>query len=825
MTNTVSIKKRVILTVSSVCIVSVALLGFIAYRNQMHQLREGLQDLAKNESQLFQSILVADAEGLARAHTGLDRLDSLLRPFAAGNRDELLSVAQPIFKEIKQSNNITHMYFIAPDGKVLLRVHKPEQSGDSLKRTTFKTALSTGTTSSGLEMGANFFSLRCVRPVSYQGMSIGYMEVAEEIDHVFKQMKGITGNDVSLLLTDEFLGSQKTDLKSEKVGNFSILYPTSKETTLQLAAKLLPEMRAALHEPKVSIVSLRGGKYVVGIAPVQDAAGTTVGVLFSQKEVSSLFSTMWKGVASNIVILFVIVASALALLYFSLRSSLALFDTLRRHIVRVTTTWDLNQRLHVETHDEIGQLADDFNTMTEKLSVMVTQVNRSSIALGEVSSDIIQVSGKVMSAAEQQVSSVNNASSAMTQINASIKGVTQGVESLSQSAHESSSSILEMAASIDEVALSAAALSQSVEEVSSAIGQMTAAIKEVGANAGNLMEAASANASSILEMDSSIKGVEKNALSAASISEAVRKDAEVGREAVEATILGMARIRDASHITSDSVQTLSRRAGDIGAILSVINEVAGRTNLLALNAAIIAAQAGEHGKGFAVVAGEIKELADRTSRSTGEISQVIKGVHDDTERAVAAIGEAEKIIVEGESLSRKSGEALEKIVSGVQMATVQVNSIARSTTEQAKGSRMISAAMEQVSGMVSQIARSTRELGGGSEMIMTAVERMKTATEQVKNSTREQSSVGNLIAGSTENITEMIRKIKHACDEQSRGSDQIVPAVENIKLTTDSNLEAVRVLNETVSRLKAQIDVLQSEIGRLHATEVPNVSV
>jgi len=817
MSGTTSIKKRIVLSVVSLCLASIVLLGFFAYQHQMRQLRQGLQDLAKNQGGLFSSILTADAEGLARAHTGLDRLDVLLQPFAAGDREKLLAVAQPIFQEIRQNNNITHMYFIRPDGRVLLRVHKPEEAGDQLKRITFLKAQETQRLASGLEMGKNFFSLRCVRPVSFQGKPIGYMEVAEEIDHVFKQMKTITGDDESLFLTQDFLNSAHSDVKGEKVGAFSILYPTSKQLTLGLAAQVLPEMQQALHEPKVKIVSYQGGKYVVGIGPVKDASGATVGVLFSQKEVSGLFTGMWQGVAANLAILIAILLAALCFLYLSLRRSLALFHQLREHIVSVTTSWDLTKRLEIDTRDEIGELAADFNAMTEKLSEMVRQVASSSGELGRVSSALLQVSSTVMGAAEQQSVSVHEASSAMTQINVSIKGVAQGVESLSQSASESSSSILEMAASVEEVALNAESLAKSVDEVGSAITEMAASIKQVEENADLLMGEASVNSSSIMEMDYAIKEVERNAMNTVAISEAVRGDAEVGKQAVESTILGINAIKDSSRITAEVIANLAKRAGDIGAILSVIDQVAGQTNLLALNAAIIAAQAGEHGKGFAVVAGEIKQLADSTSSSTRKIGEVIKGVLDETERAVAAIREAEQSIAEGEALSRRSGEALEKIVNGVQMATDQVNGIARATAEQSRGSQLIREATERVTAMVRQIAIATKAQGEGGSLVLGAVQQMKTMTEQVKNSTREQSNVGGFIARSTEDITGMIRQIKNACDEQSRGSDQVVPAVESIKAATDSNLGAVKILGETMSTLTAQIAVLQNEIDRFKA--------
>jgi methyl-accepting chemotaxis protein len=473
---------------------------------------------------------------------------------------------------------------------------------------------------------------------------------------------------------------------------------------------------------------------------------------------------------------------------------------------------DLTATVTVESDDELGLLGSDFNEMVGKLSGMIGKVSRSSAELAGISDTMAKASHSVVGSAKTQADSVAKTSAAIVQINTSVKGVAQGVDSLSISASESSSSILEMASSVEEVVQNMENLALSVGEVSSSIVEMGSSIKQVGNGVVSLMEVATATASSVMEMDSSIKQVERNANETAAISKAVRVDAETGREAVEAVIGGMQEIKRASRITSEVVNTLSERAADIGDILSVIDEVAEQTNLLALNAAIIAAQAGEHGKGFAVVADEIKELSERTSSSTREISLVIRGVQEETRRAVDAINQAERSITDGELLSQKSGEALTKIVIGVTEATAQVAEIARTTVEQAKGSQMIREAMEQVSEMVAQIAKATREQGQGSELIMGAVENMKGLTSQVLSSTREQNKVGNLIAQSTESITEMIRHIKRACDEQSRGSEQIVSSVEDIQSATDANLEATRVMDEAVYKLFRQTDLLRKEM-------------
>ncbi|MBU5638654.1 methyl-accepting chemotaxis protein [Geomonas sp. Red69] len=473
---------------------------------------------------------------------------------------------------------------------------------------------------------------------------------------------------------------------------------------------------------------------------------------------------------------------------------------------------DLTATVEMASHDEIGKLGIDFNEMVGKLSGMIGKVSRSSNELAGISDTMAKASHSVVGSARTQAESVSKTSAAIVQINTSVKGVAQGVDSLSISASESSSSILEMASSVEEVVQNMENLALSVNEVSSSIVEMGASIKQVGNGVVSLMEVSTATASSVMEMDSSIKQVERNANETAAISKAVRIDAETGREAVDAVINGMHEIKRASQITSEVIATLSERAADIGDILSVIDEVAEQTNLLALNAAIIAAQAGEHGKGFAVVADEIKELSERTSSSTREISLVIRGVQEETQRAVDAIDQAERSIADGELLSQKSGEALNKIVVGVTEATAQVTEIARTTVEQAKGSQMIREAMEQVSEMVAQIAKATREQGQGSELIMAAVENMKSLTSQVLSSTREQNKVGNLIAQSTESITEMIRHIKRACDEQTRGSEQIVMSVEDIQQATDANLEATRVMDEAVYKLFRQTEMLKQEM-------------
>ena len=469
---------------------------------------------------------------------------------------------------------------------------------------------------------------------------------------------------------------------------------------------------------------------------------------------------------------------------------------------------DLTVSVTDDSSDELGILADNFNAMLGRLAGTVTRVKGSVEELRIIALAVRDAADRGVGTAELQSQAVQRTTEGIRAIDRSVNEVAESVESLSRTASENSSSVIEMSASIEEVAEHMEALARAVEEVSTSIIQMAAAEKEVGRSVGTLMEDAGQTVSFVAEMDLSIKQVEKSAIETAAISEEVLRDAELGRESVERTIAGIDEIRRSSRSVSETIGTLSIRVGDIGTIILVINEIAEQTKLLALNASIIAAQAGEHGKGFAVVANEIKELAKRTTNSTQEIAHIIEGLRTETDQAVTAIGHAEKRIAEGEKLSFSSGEALEKIVDGVKMATTQVGEIAQTTVEQAQRSEQMRQAMERVAEMVSQIVRATHEQTHGAEMITAAATQMKSLTDQVRGATREQRNTSALIVRSSEGITRMISTIRQACQTQAESSQKIVEAVDNIEATTERSLETTRVMEGAVAGLTRQTDEL-----------------
>ncbi|TWJ33085.1 methyl-accepting chemotaxis protein [Geobacter argillaceus] len=476
---------------------------------------------------------------------------------------------------------------------------------------------------------------------------------------------------------------------------------------------------------------------------------------------------------------------------------------------------DLTIRVPVTTGDELGQLAQNFNGMLARLGELVTNTKKAIIELIRISAENRAVAATVINAAETQSNEVATASDAVKRINGSVAKVSDGVQNLTASARKNTGAIDEMAASINEVRHNVEIQAASIEEVSSAMGQMAAVVEEIGGNVESLMQAADKTTSSVAEMDETIKQVEQNARETAAISDNVRHDAELGKQSVDATIAGIDEIRRSSKATLASIASLTERAEAIGSILSVIDEVAEQTNLLALNSAIIAAQAGEHGKGFAIVSSEIKALANRTRQSTMEIGELIKGVQEETGKAMTAISQTEQKVAEGELLSQRSGDALAKVVSGVVMASRQVGEIADATVEQARGSQEIHGAMQHVAEMVAQIARSCQEQVATSKGVMRAVDLMKDFTGQVLASTDRQHTVGGVIATSTGQMTDIIQGIRDACQEQTACSEQIDHAMASVQNSANSNLDSARILEHGVESLSFQIDVLRREMAKL----------
>ena len=238
----------------------------------------------------------------------------------------------------------------------------------------------------------------------------------------------------------------------------------------------------------------------------------------------------------------------------------------------------------------------------------------------------------------------------------------------------------------------AVALSASAEQVASAAGQVAQRSSEQN-------DAAASMAAAIEEMSTSIGTVAESAKGAASTSTHSGATAEEGSGIVLEAAREMENIAQSVEGVSAAIRTLNQHAGEISSVVTVISEVAAQTNLLALNAAIEAARAGEQGRGFAVVADEVRKLAERTTTSTHEITSMIAGIQSSSSGAISAMDAAGTRVAVGVALARNAGTAIEKIRTEADQVLASVNEIADSLREQGAVTNDIANHVERIARM------------------------------------------------------------------------------------------------------------------------------
>jgi methyl-accepting chemotaxis protein len=238
---------------------------------------------------------------------------------------------------------------------------------------------------------------------------------------------------------------------------------------------------------------------------------------------------------------------------------------------------------------------------------------------------------------------------------------------------------------------------------STKVANSAAAIAE---NAHEQSEKAVRAASSLEELSVSFLDVAKNTSEAASSSRDTADLAIKGGEVVTETICGMNRIAESVNSVAKTIEALGKQSEQIGEIVKVIDDIAGQTNLLALNAAIEAARAGEQGRGFAVVADEVRKLAERTSKATTEIGEMITRIQDDTTKAVTSMRQGTEHVEGGVDMARKAGEALQMIVTSIQSVSDKIQQVATAAEEQTATGEEVTNTIEEMANLIKNTSES-----------------------------------------------------------------------------------------------------------------------
>jgi len=242
------------------------------------------------------------------------------------------------------------------------------------------------------------------------------------------------------------------------------------------------------------------------------------------------------------------------------------------------------------------------------------------------------------------------------------------------------------------------------EHVASASEEISSSATQQAQSAETQKDQTSQVATAMQEMASTVMQVSENSNKAAESSRQAAETARHGGAIVEETLNKMRTIAQSVGATARKMEELGKSSDQIGRIIGVIDDIADQTNLLALNAAIEAARAGEQGRGFAVVADEVRKLAERTTTATKEIAQMIKNIQDETKTAVAAMEQGTKQVEDGVKSTSQAGDSLKEIIQMSEQVGEMITHIATAATEQSSASEEVNKNMEEIAKLVKESA-------------------------------------------------------------------------------------------------------------------------
>jgi methyl-accepting chemotaxis protein len=372
---------------------------------------------------------------------------------------------------------------------------------------------------------------------------------------------------------------------------------------------------------------------------------------------------------------------------------------------------DARARAEVGSDDEFGSIAENCNRAVARVAHAATnQQAQDSLqrsitdllnTINLVARGDLTIRGKVTNDALGNV---------VDSVNFMLDNFTKVLERVRKAAIDVSTSANQILNSADEMTAGATQQDQEITNTSSAVEELTVSMKQVSNNAEASAEAA------------------RRALDAA----------EQGNRAVRDTLEGMQRIRASVQATAKKIKSLGDRSLEISEIINVINDITEQTNLLALNAAIEAARAGEAGRGFAVVADEVRKLAEHSRSATKDIAALIKAIQAETNEAVVVMEDGTREVEEGASLADQAGKALEAISSVVRQSAELVQEISLASKQQVRGTEGVANAMQIISGITRQTTQGARQTASTVGNMVKMSEQLNEALAQFRSQSGKQ---------------------------------------------------------------------------------------
>ncbi len=473
-----------------------------------------------------------------------------------------------------------------------------------------------------------------------------------------------------------------------------------------------------------------------------------------------------------------------------------------------------------------AKIAHLLNNCVEIHEEVIAQIGASVENCEQATRVIENCHREIHEGARAQAVAADETSASSIQMTTTLQGVVSSVQELSRSTEASSKSIQEMDQSMHRISEGSGELHALIQHSNASINDMVLSIGQIRESLSSLSHSVASTSATVSEINASVKSVGQHAKESTALArQSTQVTSETGVRAVERTLEGMQRIRETVDDTDRLVKLLDKRSDEIGEILNVIDEIAEKTNLLALNASIIASQAGTHGRAFTVVANEIKALAEKTSASISQIEQVIENTQAETRAVSRSIHQGVQQVQEGMDRSLKTKNALEAILSSSRQASEMTERIEKTTIEQIHAIDRVTGEIQNINERVQQIAASAAEHDKGGAVILEMIARLSEFAEELKRSMAQESKGSQRVSQEIENIFLKIREINKAVGEHRSGNELIARAIERIRIVTEEKMNMADDMRTAIVTLSGYSKDLQNQVYHAAATDTETLTL